>query len=59
MVEKKDDNEYKIFYMLIGLSLGISLGAACENVNSYMAIGMLLGAIVDWLIYSNKNKQKK
>lgn len=59
MVKKNNHTEYKAFYMLIGISGGISLGVLFSNLAMGMTIGMLLGTIVDLSVYYTNKKQNK
>lgn len=59
MAKKDNDTEYKVFYMLIGMTGGISLGVAFNNLTMCMVIGMSVGTMIDSLVYSAKKKEKK
>ena len=57
MVKKNNDSGYKVFYMLIGMGIGgaISFGVALGNL---VVIDMLLGTLVDCLVYITKRNKR-
>lgn len=54
-----NNNEYNIIYMLLGLAIGAGLSLAFSNVDVAISIssGMLLGAIIDYVMYLHKKKK--
>ena len=53
-----DDNkksDHKIQYMPLGMSIGVALGAAFDNIPLWMCLGLCLGLTIDAI---NKSKDK-
>lgn len=54
--EKKNDNEFKLIYMPIGLSLGLIFGSLFDNSAIGLTLGMSIGLAIDSIV-CNKNKK--
>ncbi len=45
--------------MIAGLTLGVALGAAMDNIPVYLTLGMLLGILFGWVIDMNNRRKSK
>ena len=56
--DNKNDKNYKVQYLPIGMCLGLSIGAALGNISMGICIGLAIGAGIDFL-YNKKNDDSK
>ena len=52
--DNKNDKNYKVQYLPIGMCLGLSIGAALGNISMGICIGLAIGAGIDFL-HNKKN----
>ena len=56
--DNKNDNNYKIQYMPIGMCLGVAIGVALDNISMGLCIGLGIGAAIDLLHNKKKDNSK-
>lgn len=53
---ESEDEEESGLGLVVGMSFGVAIGAALDNIALYMMIGLTLGILVDARMGSGKNK---
>ena len=56
--DNKNDKNYKVQYLPIGMCLGLPIGVALGNISMGICIGLAIGAGIDFL-HNKKNDDSK
>ena len=57
--EQKDNTQYLPIFMSIGLSVGVAIGAATNNIPICMSIGLCIGVGIGTALDGQKRKKDK
>ena len=53
----KNGFEHKIVFMPIGMSIGVAIGAVCNNIPMWMCLGLAIGVGLDSAIDASKKER--
>ena len=53
----KNGSDHKVLFMPIGMSIGVAIGAACDNIPMWMCLGLAIGVGLGTVIDASKKEK--